>query len=715
MNTDPQTPKKKYNLRKRKKNQKKMILDSDSESDSDDSDYTPHESDDEDEEFQLRNWQRFLEKCFPSKYTNKRNKMLQAIDALKKNSNEVMEIETDSDENNDIDKEEETDEESDRDEDDIFELFEGDELLNNSNMKVNIIFTVGENYEEEEEDEDEDEKDEDEEPEEDEIVVDIKSNPTKTKKIPKSNHFEIDEQVEVKLDKWEDWKKGIILKKKEKKDGIFYNVKVNSYSYSNIHQDKIRRRNTVEDNIELLNELKELMTIKKNKGKNAMNKKLEKMIHLQEQEIIKKQKKNEKKTKINNNKLFKKLLHSPNLMCDLKYFRTLSVSKQKIILEQMKEIKKHSQLKKPYRMTLLETKIPMQYKVTAFNKINTLTQMDPAGGEYYKIKQWVDTFMHIPFGKYNSLPVTITEGKEKCQHFMENAREVLDKAAFGLNDAKMQIMQMVGQWISNPHSVGTAIAIHGPMGTGKTTLVKEGISKILNRPFAFIALGGATDSSFLEGHSYTYEGSTWGKIVDILIQSKCMNPIIYFDELDKVSETPKGEEIIGILTHLTDNTQNLQFHDKYFSNIDFDLSKALFIFSYNDEKKINNILKDRMYRIETKGYTKAEKTTIAIEYLIPVIEKNINFEKGQITVCADAIHYIIDNYTQQEKGVRNLKRCLEIMYTKLNLFRLMKPDSKLFDTKMISLKVDFPYKITVDVLDKLLVKNSSEIPYGLYI
>ena len=104
-----------------------------------------------------------------------------------------------------------------------------------------------------------------------------------------------------------------------------------------------------------------------------------------------------------------------------------------------------------------------------------------------------------------------------------------------------------------------------PWAPEKTTLIREGISKILNRPFTFIALGGATDSSFLEGHSYTYEGSNWGKIVDILIQSKCMNPVIYFDELDKVSMTPKGEEIIGILTHLTDTTQNVQFHDKYFS------------------------------------------------------------------------------------------------------------------------------------------------------
>ena len=108
---------------------------------------------------------------------------------------------------------------------------------------------------------------------------------------------------------------------------------------------------------------------------------------------------------------------------------------------------------------------------------------------------------------------------------------------------------------------------------------------------SFLALGGASDSSFLEGHSY-YEGMQQGKIVQILMESKSMNPVIYFDELDKVSDTAKGEEIIGILTHLTDTTQNSAFHDKYFADIDFDLSKCLFIFSYNDESKVNPILKD---------------------------------------------------------------------------------------------------------------------------
>ena len=156
------------------------------------------------------------------------------------------------------------------------------------------------------------------------------------------------------------------------------------------------------------------------------------------------------------------------------------------------------------------------------NKVlNALKIFDKTNkSEYFKLKNWIDSFMRLPFNKISKFPINLNDGFDKCSSYMTSAIETLDNAVFGLNDAKMQIMQLVGQWISNPDATGTAIAIKGPMGTGKTTLVKEGISKILNRPFAFIALGGATDSSFLEGHSFTYEGSICGKIVDILIKSK---------------------------------------------------------------------------------------------------------------------------------------------------------------------------------------------------
>jgi ATP-dependent Lon protease len=187
-----------------------------------------------------------------------------------------------------------------------------------------------------------------------------------------------------------------------------------------------------------------------------------------------------------------------------------------------------------------------------------------------------------------------------------------------------------------------------------------------------------------------------------------MNPVFYFDELDKLSETPKGEEIAGILTHMTDTSQNSQFHDKYFSEVDFDLSKCLFIFSYNDESKVNPILRDRMYRIMTQGYDAKEKIVIARQYMLPKIRDQVNFQPHEIVIPDETIKYIVGakHLTQEEAGVRNMKRCLEIIYTKLNLFRLMKPDENLF-SKDIKMEVKFPMTVTNKEVD-VLIKNEEK-------
>ena len=451
----------------------------------------------------------------------------------------------------------------------------------------------------------------------------------------------------------------------------------------------------------LLNQLKVMYETNKD------NKTISKCLEICKRDLEEDRKRTEKRTRkqrAKHSRIFKKIIRDKNTMNDLVFFNKMDVIQQKTIIKELREINNDIRVEKPYRMTLLESSMPRLFKSAAIKKISMLKHLEPGSGEYYKIKNWVDTFMRIPFGKYLTLPIQYEDGIDKCHDFMANAQKTLNDAVYGLNDAKMQIMQMLGQLITNPDAIGTAIAIKGPMGTGKTTLVREGISKILNRPFAFIALGGATDSSFLEGHSYTYEGSTWGKIVQILIDSKCMNPVIFFDELDKISDTPKGEEIAGILTHLTDTSQNTQFHDKYFVEVDFDLSKCLFIFSYNDESKINPILRDRMYRILTKGYNQKQKAIISNAYLLPKIREQVKFDNEDIRIPDETIHYIIENLCGKEDGVRNLKRCLEIIYTKLNLYRLMKPGSNLFEEDM-SLKVEFPYTVTRQIVDKLIKQD----------
>jgi ATP-dependent Lon protease len=445
------------------------------------------------------------------------------------------------------------------------------------------------------------------------------------------------------------------------------------------------------------------------KKESVVFKELMKFTEAQKETVSKQSKKADKRAKAKNLKDFKSLINERKAMSEVAYFNKLEVSDQKIILERIREVNKFTRLDKPYRFKMLDIDIPDHLKSIALKKMSSFQKMEPGSGEYFKLKNWIDAFMSIPFNTYRNFEISLEkDGPEKCRDFMSNSTGIMDEAVYGLNDAKMQIMQMIGTWITNPNAIGNAVAIKGPPGTGKTTLVKEGISKVLQRPFAFIALGGSTDSSFLEGHGYTYEGSTWGKIVSILMESKCMNPVIYFDELDKVSETPKGEEIIGILTHLIDSSQNSEFHDKYFSEIKFDLSKCLFIFSYNDESKINPILKDRMYKIETKGYDAKEKAIIARKHLLPAIRKQIDFKEEDLILPDEVLNYLVQNYTKEEKGVRNLKRCLEMIFTKMNLSRFTDTSTEFFKKAFLE-NVEFPYTLTNRDIDKLVVKGEQNL------
>jgi len=388
-------------------------------------------------------------------------------------------------------------------------------------------------------------------------------------------------------------------------------------------------------------------------------------------------------------------LLSTNNFNDEEYFKKIKPMEQETILHRLK-ILQRDDISKPYIIQLLESNMPERYKLIGLNKITQLRNMDSA--ESNKLVNWVETFLKVPFNTSAYLPVTIHDGVDNCQKYMAHCETILNDCVYGMQEAKGQIMQIIGKWITNPESIGTSIGLKGPMGTGKTTLVKHGISKILNREFAFITLGGSVDGSTLKGHSYTYEGSKPGKLAEILIQCKTNNPVIFFDELDKVSQTDKGQEIYGVLTHLTDTTQNNQFQDYYLSEIDLDMSKCLFIFSYNDESLINPILKDRMYTIEIPGYNVNDKIQICEKHLIPAIEKDIGIKKNEFIISNTVLKYLIEK-TKPEEGVRNLKRNIETIYNKLNLFRILK------QTTLFKEVIDVVLPFTITELDiKLLIK-----------
>ena len=757
--------KKETNKSKRKDESKQKKKNNESSDDSE-SFYT---DDDSENEMDVHEYRKFLKNIFPSKHLDKKIKSGEKVKELlnkceeeeeneaKSKNNKKPKIHTESKNrteqlkptkykkgkkivvSEDDEEEDETEEylesedtetdDDDEDEDDEYNDDDNNICHNNEcknknakPSKFNIVFTISGQEDEMEDMSDDDEEwescsDDVTENEDDPISSDSDTNdeleeeededkeeaPRRSKRIAKlsnkdtkhknkKNEEKNEEKNEDKTDKNEDKNESILINKLKDALGV----------------KSAEKKDTEEEDIVKL--LKDLQS--KNKHNELVNECL-KVCEGKLKDNKRRQEKKIEKEKARNGRIFKRILRDKNTMNDFEFYDKIDTVNQKKIIKELKEINKITRIEKPYRLTLLESDIPLIFKAAAMKKISSLRYMEPGSGEYYKIKNWVDTFMRIPFNEYKTLPISITDGVDNCHDFMANAQKILDEAVYGLNDAKMQIMQMLGQLITNPKAIGSAIAINGPPGTGKTSLVKEGISKILNRPFAFIALGGATDSSFLEGHGYTYEGSTWGKIVQILIDSKCMNPVIYFDELDKISDTPKGEEIAGILTHLTDTSQNSQFHDKYFTEIDFDLSKCLFIFSYNDESKINPILKDRMYRIQTKGYNQKQKAAISNNYLLPKIREQVKFTAEDIIIPEQTIHYIIDNYCNKEEGVRNLKRCLEIIYTKLNLYRLMRPGSNLFEEDM-SIKVEFPFTVTKTIVEKLIKSTGNGLDSSLY-
>jgi len=392
----------------------------------------------------------------------------------------------------------------------------------------------------------------------------------------------------------------------------------------------------------------------------------------------------------------------------IEYFHGLKKEKKKAYLKQMRELYKINDTSVPLKFKVLESKMDDLTKAKALANLDKLSEMDVSTGEYSKMHQWINGLINIPFNTFVDLPVKPTDDCTIKKEFLTNTCSHLDKAVYGHKDAKSHILQVIGKWIRNTNSGGNVLAIQGPMGNGKTTLIKEGIAKSLNRPFAFIALGGASDSSFFDGHCYTYEGSRWGRIIDILHKCKCMNPIICFDELDKVSDTSKGDEIINMLIHMTDSSQNKEFHDNYFPGVNIDLSKILFVFSFNDECLINRILKDRMQVIRTKGYDIKDKIKIAQNYLLPEIYKTYDYCNNDIIFSDNLITFIIEKFTESEEGVRNLKRCLENIVSIINLYNLTDNDDMILETKIKDFKL--PITLTNDHIESLLKENELDIP-----
>lgn len=359
---------------------------------------------------------------------------------------------------------------------------------------------------------------------------------------------------------------------------------------------------------------------------------------------------------------------------------------------------------------ILSLKIPIDQKAMIMKKYYLLQNLDETSTEYFKQKEWIECVLDMPWGKY----IDVNIDKRNRIKYIRDIKESLDEDTYGLNEAKEQVLNFCVKRITNPKGKSIALALQGNAGIGKTRLIRS-LSKTLNLPLRMISLGGCKDVNYFKGHGFTYEGAIAGRIVQILRDVQCMNPIIMFDELDKISES-EFTAINGFLTHLIDYTSNTEFQDNYLSGLNIDLSQVFFIFSFNDINKIDVIVRDRLKVIYMRDPTIEEKVQIARKHIIPEIIKDIGFEEGiDIIFSEEIIKYIIEKSTIEEKGLRQLYRNIETILLRLNV--IITTNSELELTYNIE-DIVYPLIMTRDVIDKLFDEykmNSSINIKNMYI
>lgn len=328
-----------------------------------------------------------------------------------------------------------------------------------------------------------------------------------------------------------------------------------------------------------------------------------------------------------------------------------------------------------YRSIINKMNVSNDIKTRLLADVDDFEQFGDSSDEKHKQRRFIENVTKIPFGKYSSKTVGKDDSFEKKREFLGKIKHNMDNFIFGQETAKNTITEVIAKKINNPSGFGNVIALCGPPGVGKTSLIKEGLAKSYEVPFNFISLGGARHTSFLKGSDISFIGSRWGKIVDILIKSNCMDPIIFMDELDKISISDEGMDVINCLVHLTDPSQNMEWEDNYFSGIPIDLSRATIIFSMNDPKLIPEPLLDRISVVDMKGFNLREKMIIGRKFCIPRLCKDVGFNEKNIIIGDDTLRTIIEKYSH-ESGVRKLEQLLKTILMKFNFFDMVELGSE---------------------------------------
>ena len=347
--------------------------------------------------------------------------------------------------------------------------------------------------------------------------------------------------------------------------------------------------------------------------------------------------------------------------------------------------------------------MPDMVKKAAFEKIE---EMKSSNNEYYKQLMYVKTLLNFPWPspEDDTFFADIGKTKEKSKKFLDGVIGSLEDKVYGHVECKESIKELIGKWLCNPSSSGSAIGLSGPPGVGKT-LIAKAIGDSLGIPFVQITLGGQNDGELLHGHGYTYSGSQPGMIVKKMVEAGSARCVMYFDELDKACKKYDSNEIYNILIHITDPNTNTEFQDRFFQEIKFPLNKVLFIFSYNDSSIIDSILMDRIKEIDVKPFKLSDKKIILDKFIMKEMCNLVGFENGSIKIDEPTIDLIINQYTN-ESGVRDLKRKLEKIFLKLNIDRIY--NTNIFK-KVNTVSKNKPVTLNKEAVENYLGKNTISI------
>lgn len=331
--------------------------------------------------------------------------------------------------------------------------------------------------------------------------------------------------------------------------------------------------------------------------------------------------------------------------------------KEYYLNEQMQAIQKELGEKDEFQQEVAELEerlrkkeMPQEARDKVKKEIKKLKMMSPMSAEATVVRNYIDWALSLPWNDY---------AEEK--HDITFAEDVLNEDHWGLERVKERVIEYLSVLSLAPNMKGPILCLAGPPGVGKTSLARS-VARALNKPFARISLGGVRDEAEIRGHRKTYVGAMPGKIIQAMRKVEKGNPVVLLDEIDKMASDFRGDPSSAMLEVL-DPEQNATFQDHYLE-LDYDLSKVMFIATANSLHTIPRPLLDRMEIISIEGYTENEKFHIARQYLIPKQLKNHGLDGYNIKLSDDSLRYIIRHYTR-EAGVRNLERQIGTVARKL--------------------------------------------------